>query len=806
VAPYTPTLDISQKKGIPQCSKEIEGQTVDFAEDRKYRNYTLKCSKDENQDYTWKPAGATPVFFRTTLPKCDEKTHGMDAVLDEGLNSSPLKCVRYQGEMKWVMTGKREPMRFYDQDPPLSRQQFLDSKKIMPKLQDPTSSFSNLVGSVSPQILRAVAAGVPAFSSTSPLGAALIAANAISGTFNGSELLSNIASTVINGIDDGEFSVDSLISLASSSLTELGITDQRTANILGSLGNAGANLVKGLQDGSLNTENLLQDLGQDALRETFRAISPELGSVYYGYMTGGLAGAIDSAAMVGIPQLPQEINDVIKPLLSIGAGVLESQSQGINSVLNSAVGLNTSTPIDSAISSVVNIAKGGPTGALSSAAVAGATAALNAGGLGQVAQTIGPFASLTSVPKLDATDLPGLASTALEIAGMGQQFSSLLGGGIGLQGASNLLGGGANPVAGLLGGVIGGLGGAGAGCPCSPSCRKVKHSEDSDGNTLLEPCGNVVANSHSSYAPENDPTKNNENIVAESLGRIPTLIGKELCVPNLFDLTEMIQEVDRLKNMADRFESSKDADWPEMWSELNYTFETIEKAFKQTDRNITKLEGTVRGLLDSQARMANRMLALDGSFLPTMLLSMVDSYKAIQDIYEYVRRLDSVKDGGGAGVAVTGNLSTTFRNIVRIAKQITAAKKEADFQFGNYLNPVDKEWRDMNPAKGIQSLKDIILAKVPTFPDVNSLFGKCSTVRDKSRVLKDSLEAKLNSPVPGGDSDSGSSLSSKISPKNKNKAKSLSIDPTDPTPPPLSTLLDQIQYEQGRAQEGKADC
>ena len=303
VTPYTPTIDISEKKGIPSCSKEIEGQTIDFAEDRKYRNYNLKCSKDENGDYTWKPAGATPVFFRTTLPKCSEKTHGMDAVLDEGLNSSPIKCVRYQGQMKWVMTGKREPMQFYGSEPPLSRQEFLDSKKVMPKLQDPTSSFNSLVGSVSPQILSAVAGGVPAVLPTSPLGAALVAANAISGTFDGSELLSNVAKTVINGIDDGEFSVDSLLSLATSSLTSSGITDQKTANILSSLGSAGAKIIQGLQDGSLDTDEMLQGLGQDALRETFRALSPELGSVYYGYMTGGLAGAIDSAAMVGLPQL-----------------------------------------------------------------------------------------------------------------------------------------------------------------------------------------------------------------------------------------------------------------------------------------------------------------------------------------------------------------------------------------------------------------------------------------------------------------------------------------------------------------------
>lgn len=86
----------SEKKGVPECNQAMDGDVRDFAEDRKFRTFQIKCGKDENGSYNWKPAGAPPVHSRTTLPPCTEKTHGITAVLDEGLNSQHVVCLRYQ--------------------------------------------------------------------------------------------------------------------------------------------------------------------------------------------------------------------------------------------------------------------------------------------------------------------------------------------------------------------------------------------------------------------------------------------------------------------------------------------------------------------------------------------------------------------------------------------------------------------------------------------------------------------------------------------------------------------------------------
>lgn len=797
-------VNFSEKRGIPECTKASEGQLIDFTEDKKFRNYSLKCSKDENGNYTWKPNNATPVFFRSNLPNCTEKLHGMEAILDEGLNSTPIKCIRYHNTMKWCSWGKRDPIQFHPKDAPPTHQEFLDSKKEMPALESPTSDFNAVVDSASPNILGALVRGIPAVSEFSPLSASASAAGIATGEFNESLLLTEIGNTVIDEIDNtvideidgGESSFDPVVGSVENSLTQEGITDPEVITTVDSLKETGTDTVNGVQNDDLNSEDTLLKLGRDSLKEALNLLPSDVRSIYYGYMIGGIAGAIDSAALAGVSSLPKEMSQIIKPIVSEASEIMKSQPQSINSVLNSAVGLTTGLPIGNILSSMVEIV--GTTNAPR------VLESINAGDLGPVATTITPFSNLSSIPTLGDTDLPALASTTLELAETGEQFSDLLSGGIGLDETSKLLDG-VNPVAGLLNSAVGGLlGGGSSDCPCGPKCRKTEHSEDSDGNILLEKCGNVIANSHSSYAPENDPTKNNENEVAELLGYVPTLLGSELCVPNLFDLTEMIQEVKRLGEMADRFESSRNADWPEMWTELSYTFETIEKAFKQTDRNISKIEGTLRKVIDSQARLINRTMSLDGSFLPKMLLNMVDSNKAIQDVYLYVQRLDAIKHGGGAGVGVTPSLGTTFKNIVKIAEQIVTTQAEATFQFNNFIDIADQEWRDMNPAKGLQEIQDLLLGISFPLPDISSLFGKCVTQRDENEALKTSLEATLNSPVPGGDINSPLDL--KLSADSRDRAKSRSLLPSEGGTPQISTLLDQIQYEQGRAKERKADC
>ena len=97
---------------LGKCSKEREGEQVQFAEDRDYRQMLLTCKKDENKEWGWVPVSTVPTYFKSTLPKCTEKVHGQTAVHDDGNNSEMIICVRYNKEMKWVKYGSREVVQW----------------------------------------------------------------------------------------------------------------------------------------------------------------------------------------------------------------------------------------------------------------------------------------------------------------------------------------------------------------------------------------------------------------------------------------------------------------------------------------------------------------------------------------------------------------------------------------------------------------------------------------------------------------------------------------------------------------------
>ncbi len=770
----------SKKRGIPECNQAMDGDVRDFAEDRKFRTFQIKCGKDENGSYNWKPAGAPPVQIRVTLPPCTEKTHGITAVLDEGLNSTPVVCLRYQKEMRWCSAGKREPIQFHGKDAPPTREEFLNSKKPIQALQEGTGmGADDFVGNSEAEALQMAAKAVPAVLPTTPLGEALKAAGGAPGAFDPVKLLTDIASTVI--ANNGTLSVDSIVSQISSALGSSGVIDSTTQEVLTALGGAGDLLLKGVQNDSV--DSALETIGKKALNQSIKALSPEASSVYHGYMAGGIAGALDTAAALKLPQLPAELTNIIKPVLSAGASLLKSQPKAINSVINAGTGQSGSAPLNQTIASLEKIIP------VTAAVASGITSALNSGSLGEVASTLASFSNLPDIAKFagGATDIPQLASTALQAIGLGKQFADLLKGGISLESLGSLLG--SNPVAGLLGGLTKGLfgGGGGAECPCDPKCRKTKHFEDSDGNSLLEKCGNVVANSASSYSPDGDPTKNNENIVAKALDLIPTKLGEELCIPNKSDLTQLIQNVKRLGEMANRIDSAKNADWPELWTEMMYTFETIEKAFKQTDNNITKVESVERKLMDAQYRLINKMLDGPESFFSKTLVSIITTSKAIRDVYAYVNRLDAVKNGGRAGVTVTDSLAGVFENIARMASLNSLSKKEATFITSQFLKTADEEWKSLEPGGGLVDLTKFALGLVPI--DIPNVFDKCLTKRDKNKALSDSLQSRINSPTPP---EVDSLFTAKL--------------PSSPPTPSISSLLDQITYEQGRSQSGEANC
>lgn len=770
----------SEKKGIPECSEATEGDVRDFTEDRKFRTFQIKCGRDENGDYNWRPVGATPLHTRSTLPECTEKMHGVDAVDDDGLNSQRVICLRYQGQMKWINTGKREPIQFHKQDPPITKTQLLDSKKPVKALEEKGSGMGSgdFVGNSASQVLQMAAKAIPAALPTTPLGAALKAANVLSGSFDGAKLLSDIAGTVI--ANNGTVPVGSLVSQISSSLQSAGVIDQTTLSVLTSLGGVGDQLLRGVENGTV--DSALQNIGQRALNQSISALSPEASSVYFAYMAGGIAGALDAASALKLSRIPPEINDIIKPALAIGASVVRSQPQAINKVIGSATGEANSAPLPEVVSSLQKIMPVTP------GVASEITSKINSGSLGEVASTLASFSTLPTMPKFEGIDsIPQIASTALQALDLGKQLVDTFKGGISLESVGKLLG--VNPVAGLLGGLTKGLFGAGGSeCPCDPKCRKTKHFEDSDGNNLLEKCGNVVANTASSYNPDGDPTKNNENIVAKALDLIPTKLGDDLCIPNQLDLTQLIQNVKRLGEMADRLDSAKNADWPELWTEMMYTFETIEKTFKQADNNITKIESVERKLLDAQYRLVNKLMMGNGSFMSQTYIAIREAFKAIRDVYNYTRRLDAVKHGGSAGVFVTEPLATTFSNIKYISVLNGLSKKEATYISREFLKKADKEWKSMEPGGGLVDLTSFILGLIPT--DVPIAFDKCLTKRDKNKALRDSLESRINSPTPP---DPESLLLAKL-------PSAISENPS------YTSLLDQITYEQGRAQSGEANC
>lgn len=807
------------KTGLPECSKAFEGEIHAFAEDRKFRSFEIKCDRDENGNYNWKPLNSTPVFFRTLLPPCTENLHGMNAIVDDGINSQRVSCQRYQGQMRWVNSGKREPIQFYDADPPMTKEEFINSAKAISAFSDTASAVGFALSSQETQlVLTTAASAVPSVATDPQLHAAMVRGNALPPKFDAQKLLGDIVKIV----------AASRSSISISSLTDQLITainrqegedlDPTLVQILSVAGDAGEAIRRGLENGEL--EASFSDLGKQYLNTAIRSLPPQVRSVYTGYMSRGALGAIDAAALVGISQLPEEVAQYVSPIWDLASDIIRSKPSSISDVFESALGLSGKS-LPQTIDKISSLA--GTFGDLVGVG-SNITSMLKSGVLGDVAGAITNFTNLSGLPKLNGlSSVPQLASTALELVGAGKQFVDLLGqGGIGLNSFQALSG--INPISTMLAGVpalssvFSGLGG-GADCPCDPKCRKISHSEDSDGNILLKECGNVVANSASSYAPEGDITQNNENVVAKALDLLPTAIGEDLCIPNTFDLTQMLTTVKRLSEMADRVESAKNADWPELWQELVYTFEAIEKGFKQTDNNITKVESIERKLIDAQYRLITKLMVGNSSFFSQTLLSIIETSKAIKDTYNYVKRLDFVKNGARVGVIPTGSLLNVFKNITAIAKLNTASKLEANFINRSYLQTASNEWRQLEPAKGLVNLADFVIGLVPK--DLPATFGKCRTTTDKNKVLKNSLESKINTTTGGGGKNTSSLVGLKL-PSNirdqagtgglagagglSNVANANTSGVEGQKRRNFSSLLDQIEYQNQRAVDKTSEC
>lgn len=792
-------LNKKENRGVPKCTKALAGEIREFTEDRAFRRTTMVCRRDENGEFGWIPISAPSTYFKTTLPDCTEKIHGMEAVVDDGKNSELAICLRYQGSMKWIKPGKRDPVQFHRDDSPLSKTEFLDTFKPVEALQEATPAAGGFLGIGGPDLNTNVLDGVlqkvnPLNAASSPLGAVSTIANNLPGTFNGADTLSNIAKTVI--ANNANLSSEAVIQAVTEAVAQGGVIGPDLENVLNTLGAAAQPLITGAQNGTM--DQALEQLGKQMLGETVSTIDPRLGSVFNGYLAGGAQGAIDSAILIGANQLPEEISKYVGPLAGLGSSVLNGQPIATQNIINAAIGVG-SAGLQDVTGNLVAIGSQGP---INPQVISNITSLMGSGGLGDIAKSLGSFSNLEALPKLlTGGSLPNIASTALGLLGQGGGFTSLMGGGIGVQAATALIG--ASPIAGVLSGVpaLGGLFGGGIGgaspCPCDPKCRKTTHGIDADGNKLLDPCGNIVANGAGSYmGGESDPTSNNQNPVAELIGKENSGVGGPLITGNINDLTELIKNVDRIGSMADKMEQATFADSPEFMQELMYTFEAIEKATKQTDNNITRVESIERKLIDALYRILKRFFRDSDGILPVLIRDVREQAKAIQDLYKFTQKLDGVKNGGPAGVNLTSNIAAAIQNIRDLQLLLSLSKKEALLTLNGAIRPADREWRTLNPGLDGINLSNIILGNFN--PEIPPYFDLASegTKRNSDRILSESISSKANSPLPARPE---TFTESQLSSDQLARAKEIKVNDT-------TSLLDQIKFENARSAEKRTEC
>jgi hypothetical protein len=738
------TIPIEQAQernpGIPKCTESMLGEKHDFSEDRGFRTTTMVCRRDEDGEFTWLPESTPPTFFRTTLPKCEEKIHGMEAVVDDGNNSEFVTCLRYQGLMRWVKHGKRLPHKFHKKDKPENKKEFLEAFQPIPELEERAQFAPNFDWVKTPEIRETVFdAVVPAIALTNTdpvLRQLLVTAGLIPATaFNGAQVLSTAAREAMNrqtGVP-----IDTLVNTLRQQLDRTGSLDMATAQILTGTGDAGRILLEGVRSGTV--EGALSNIGQNALRNAMLSLSPKTASVMTGLMSGGVWGAVDTAAILGLSQLPPEVNKYVQPVLGIARNVLSGYPTALGSILNTASGGG----LTAALSSTFNSALG--RNAITPGLIQSVTGLLGSGGLGPVGQMFGKFSGLAGIPMAPGLlgSLPFLASTAMGSLGLGGAVQGLFGagGGLGFQALAALVGGGFNPISTILFGV-GALsslfGSGGSSCPCDPKCRKVTHGVDSDNLRLLDPCGALTSVNANSYSPIGLPIPNNVGDVAEELGLTHTMVGQNLIPSNIRDISQGIVSTERVKNMAEKFYESRYADEAEQKAEQAYTFEAVEKSVKVIDNNITRVESVERKLIDSGYNtLQNIFWSPEGAILEQLITDVRENSQAIRDLYRFTKKLDLFKDGPRIGVNVTPSIGLSLANIPGLAglykKNVEETKKIMD---GGIL-PADEEWRSMSPGLGFRSRLGEYPEVIPDpFPNERTLF-------DEERIISISLESKI---------------------------------------------------------------
>ena len=752
----TPAIAQSQKQnpGIPQCTEALLGEVHEFTEDRGFRTTTMVCRRDENKDFSWMPISSPPVFFRTTLPTCAEKLHGMEAVVDNGNNSELIVCQRYQGKMLWVKQGRRLPHKFYSKEQPLSRVQFTSNFKNISALDETPVSSTNYdwVGTedISTVAFDTLFNSIDITGTDPKLKELLEIASMVPATaFDGAQVMRKVATESL--LKKTGIPVETLTQQVRADLESVGGLTPSTAQILSGIGSAADVLVNGVSDD--DTGGALQKIGTDTLRNALILLEPKTASVMTGLMSGGVMGAVDSAVAIGLDQLPDEVNRYAAPVIDIAKNLLLSDyPASLDNILNTAAGGGLLGAITSTInsSSKNNI--------VTPQLLEKLTTSLQDGVLGEIPKLFGSLSNLDSIFKMPAEigSLPVLASTVLGVVGqIGVAQKLLGGGGLGIEGLDNLLGDGFSSAAVIAGGVSGlasvfGGGVSGLGCPCDPKCRKISHGLDSDGNNLLEKCGSMFANGADASNATNVPIPNNIGPIAEDIGLTSTGLGDPLIVSNRRNLSQSISDVERIGSMADRFFDSRFTDQVEAVAEMTYTFEAVEKALKATDNNITRIESVEKKLIDSLYNLLGSIVygkksgRLETAVIPRLIKDVRENSQAIKDLYRFTRRLDSVKDGGRAGVNVTRSLAASFQNIPDLSTLLSVNRREALKALRNGVIPAHREWKTMDPGNsgyrpgGIGEYDKTI---PDPYPDERTLF-------DGDRVLSISAESKLGDNSP----------------------------------------------------------
>lgn len=355
-------VPLSEKgPGIPECNQAMDGQRYVFSEDRTFRTYEIICLRDENKRYTWKPVGAPPTIFRTNLPPCTEKMHGVQFLIDDGDNSELATCQRFQGSMQWIKN-KRDVLQFH-QAPFLDKISFLTNFAPVPSIV--AGAGLGLLGGVGAGSLIQSALGtIPAFSPISDLGSFLSSPGFLNSTFN---LAQNVASgdadifreigTLANNFgglgqlgnlaESGDFSniadftdssrafgikgneilnsvlnesgqtgiqIPDFISQAQASFNSSGPLPEGLNSAFNAWGNEGSTVFKNIVT-SQPASDVPRLLGQTAFQSAFNNLDPQDRGIYTGGITGGMIGALDAASIAGRP-LPAEFVSTLSDVSS----------------------------------------------------------------------------------------------------------------------------------------------------------------------------------------------------------------------------------------------------------------------------------------------------------------------------------------------------------------------------------------------------------------------------------------------------------------------------------------------------------